>query len=55
MDIQRRNEYDYEHKELIGTGSGGNRVYKIQDVHSKKVMHSYVNAFCSSSLLRKYY
>jgi hypothetical protein len=38
MDIQRKNEYDFEHKELIGAGSGGNRVYKIQHVHTKKVI-----------------
>jgi hypothetical protein len=39
MDIQqRKNEYDFEHKQLIGTGSGGNRVYKIQHVHTKKVI-----------------
>ena len=42
MDIQRKNEYDYEHKQLIGTGSGGNRVYKIQNVHTKKVIELFI-------------
>ena len=43
MNFQRNNEYDYEHKELIGTGSGGNLVYKIQNIHTKQVISFFLS------------
>lgn len=34
---KEKEKYDYNNKELIGTGSNGSRVYKIKNIIDKKV------------------